>query len=130
MIAVAALARLAACACLPPPLPAGPDETEALLRPCAGAGHSSQWRPVDAWDDGEVYRLARRFCEEGVMVRADEGTTRDTGEWLRGGGRLRFDTNDHDADDDGVFDGECGRGAMKNTEGDTGKGMLERACDG
>jgi hypothetical protein len=38
--------------------------------------------------------------------------------------------NDHDADEDGVFDSERGSGTMKNSEGDTGKWTLERACDG
>jgi hypothetical protein len=49
---------------------------------------------------------------------------------LLDGGSLRFDTNDHSADDDGVFDSERGSGTMKNAEGNTGKWTLERACDG
>lgn len=64
------------------------------------------------------------------MVYAYGGTTYDNGKWLLVGGSLRFDTNDHDADEDGVFDSERGSGTMKKTEGDTGKWTLERACDG
>ena len=130
MIAAAALAGLAACASTPPTLPAGPDYRQALLRPCANAGDWSQWLLVDAWHDGEVDRPATQFREDGVMAYAYGGTTYDNGKWLLVGGSLRFDTNDHDADDDGVFDSERGSGTMKNSEGDTGKWTLERACDG
>ena len=130
MIAAAAIAGLAACASTPPILPAGPDYRQALLRPCANAGDWSPWLLVDAWDDGVVYRPATQFREDGVMVYAYEGTTYDNGKWLLDAGSLRFDTNDHYADYSGVFDGERGSGMMRNTQGDTGKWTLERACEG
>jgi hypothetical protein len=64
------------------------------------------------------------------MVYAYEGTTYDNGKWVLDAGSLRFDTNDHYADYSGVFDGERGSGTMRNTQGDTGKWTLERACEG
>jgi hypothetical protein len=132
MIAVSALAGLAACASPPPTLPAVPDYRQALLRPCANAGDWSPWLLVDYWDHGDGYRdrSPTQFRADGVMVYAYQGTTYDNGKWLLDGGSLHFDTNDHYADYDGVFDGERASGAMKNRKGNTGKWTLERACDG
>lgn len=126
IVAIAA-ASLAACASTPPP---APDYRQALLKPCANASDWSPWLLDEAWHDGDGYRPATRFREDGVMVYAYDGTTYDNGKWSLDGGKLHFDTNDHYADYDGVFDGERGIGAMKNTEGNTGKWTLERACDG
>jgi chitodextrinase len=126
MIVAMTAAGLAACASTPL---AGPDYRAALLRPCANTADWAPWLLVDAWDDGDVYRPATQFREDGVMVYAYEGTTYDNGKWSLDGNQLHFDTNDHYADYDGVFDGESGRGRMKNTEGDTGKWTLARACD-
>ena len=131
MIFAIAVASLAACASTPPSVAApAPDYRQALLSPCANTADWSPWLLVDAWDDGDVYRPATQFREDGVMVYAYEGTTYDNGKWSLDGGSLHFDTNDHYADYDGAFDGERGSGTMKNTEGDTGKWTLERACDG
>lgn len=126
-IAAFAIAGLCACASTPPPLP---DYRPALLRACANAEDWSPWLLVDAWQDGDVYRPATQFREDGVMVYAYEGTTYDNGKWSLDGGRLHFDTNDHYADYDGDFDGDHASGAMKNTAGDTGAWTLERACEG
>jgi len=121
-------AGLAACVNTPPMV--GSDDRAGLLRPCANAADWAPWLLVDAWEDGEVYRPATRFREDGVMVCACEGTIYDNGKWSLDGGSLRFDTNDDHAAYDRAFDGERGSGAMKNKEGDRGKWTLERSCEG
>ena len=119
-------AGFAGCASTPPP---PPDFRAALVRPCAEAADWSPWLLVDAWEGGEVYRPDTQFRADGVMVYAYEGTTYDNGKWSLDGDKLHFDTNDHYADYDGVFDGDSASGAMKNTAGDTGKWTLARACE-
>lgn len=125
VMGVLAAAGFAGCASTPPP----PDFRAALVRPCADAADWSPWLLVDAWEGGEVYRPDTQFRADGVMVYAYEGTTYDNGKWSLDGDKLHFDTNDHYADYDGVFDGDSASGAMKNTAGDTGKWTLARACE-
>lgn len=125
VVGVLAAAGLAACASMPSP----PDFRAALLRPCANAADWSPWLLVETWEDGDGYRPETQFRADGVMVYAYEGTTYDNGKWSLDGGRLHFDTNDHYADYDGDFDGDSASGAMKNTQGNTGKWTLARACE-
>jgi hypothetical protein len=126
------LATLGACASTPaePAAPPSPDYRAALLKPCANTSDWAPWLLVDAWADGEVYEPETQFRADGVMLYAYDGRKFDNGKWTLEGQKLHFDTNNHYADYDGVFDGERASGTMKNTGGDQGKWTLVRACDG
>lgn len=120
------LASLGACASTPPPV----DYRAALVKPCANGSDWAPWLLVDAWADGDVYRPETQFRDDGVMVYAYNGSTYNNGKWTLEGGKLHFDTNNHYADYDGIFDGDRASGAMKNEAGNKGEWTLERACEG
>lgn len=123
------LGSLAACASTAPaPTPAAPSHRSALVQPCVNTADWAPWLLVDAWDDGEVYEPETRFRDDGVMVYAYDGNTYDNGKWTLEGSKLHFDTNNHYADYDGVFDGVRASGTMKNVDGNGGTWTLTRDC--